>query len=143
MVIMLSNFCRKFSSKKRSVRGSGLAEAAVAAIFLIPIALAIIDMIFVVIANSMNDTACKNAARAAANQTNGSLAKDAALKSLSSFHKSAIIPSIKLISLDIPPTQDSVTCKTQLVVVLPVPVPGYSQVTFNAAAIEPIVVKQQ
>jgi hypothetical protein len=127
----------------RKKRGSGLAEAAVAATFLIPLALGMLDIIFIVLANSINDTACKNAARAAANQTNGTLAKDAALKSLNSFQPSQIIPSLELVSLDIPATADSVACKTKILVVLPVPVPGCSQVTFMANAVEPIVVKQQ
>jgi hypothetical protein len=128
---------------KRKVRGSGLAEAAVAATFLIPLALGMLDIIFIVLANQINDTACKNAARAAANQTNGNSAKDAALKSLNSFQASSILPSLQLVSLDIPPGADSVACKTKIVVILPVPVPGCSQVTFMANAVEPIVVKQQ
>lgn len=127
----------------RRSRGSGLAEAAVAATFLIPLALGLLDIIFIVIANSINDTACKNAARAAANQVNGNLAKDAALKSLNSFQPSQIIPSLELVSLDIPKTADSVACKTKILVVLPVPVPGCSKLTFMANAVEPIVVNQQ
>jgi len=133
----------KNRQKIRTTKGSGLAEAAVAAIVLIPLALGMLDIIFIVLANSINDTACKNAARAAANETNGTLAKDAALKSLSSFQTSAIIPSLQLVSLDIPPTADSVACKTKILVILPVPVPGCSQITFMANAVEPIVVKQQ
>ncbi len=133
----------KNGDKMRRKRGSGLAEAAVAATFLIPLALGMLDVIFIILANSINDTACKNAARAAANQTNGNLAKDAALKSLNSFQPSSIIPDLKLVSLDIPPTADSVACKTKIVVILPVPVPGCSQVSFMAQAVEPIVVKQQ
>lgn len=127
----------------RRNKGSGLAEAAVAALFLIPLALGILDIIFIVLANNINDTACKNAARAAANQTNPSLATDAAKKSLSSFQPSQIIPSLQLISVDIPQDYSSVACKTQIIVKLPVPVPGFSQVTFLANAVEPIVVKEQ
>jgi uncharacterized membrane protein YhiD involved in acid resistance len=133
----------KYSKKVRKARGSGLAEAAVAAIVLIPLALGMLDIIFIVLANTVNDTACKNAARAAANETNGTSAMDAALKSLSSFQPSSILTKLELISLDIPQTADSVACKTKIDVVLPVPVPGISKISFMANAVEPIVVKQQ
>ena len=127
----------------RRSRGSGLAEAAVAATFLIPLALGMLDIIFIVLANTVNDSACKNAARAAANQTSPQLAQDAALKSLNSFQPSPIIPKLELVSVDIPADYSSVACKTKILIVLPVPVPGYSQVTFLANAVEPIVVKKQ
>ncbi len=62
----------------RKSRGGSLIETVSAAILLVPIALAILDVIVLVVANSMNDTAVKNAARAAANQEDWQHAFDAA-----------------------------------------------------------------
>jgi len=44
--------------------GHSIVEAVTAALILIPITLLILDLLVLVIANSMNDTAAKNAARA-------------------------------------------------------------------------------
>lgn len=124
---------------KKSERGQGLVEAIAAAFILIPIALCLLDLIVVVMANSMNDTAAKNAARAAANQGDQASASLAAQKSIQSFKSSAIVSSIVLDNVDYPPSKDGVTVRTKMEVNLPVPFPGYSHVTFVAQDVEPIV----
>ena len=72
---------------RRSKRGVSLIEAALGALILIPIALATVDLIAIVIANSMNDTAVKNCARAGANQPNVQSAGQAADKVLATLNK--------------------------------------------------------
>jgi hypothetical protein len=127
----------------RSKRGSGLIESVLAAFILIPLALCIIDLIVLVIANSMNDTLVKNMARAAANQTDGGQAYQAALNARQSFKPSPIVDSIDLETFDWPPngaSDPAVSVKTKMVVRMPVPFPFYGdKVTFIAADTEPVV----
>ncbi len=120
-----------------------MVEAVVAAIVLVPLALALLDLTVVVIANSMNDTAAKNAARAAANQPDGNSAMDAATRALKSFKDSGFITSIIINDLKYADVMDAVTVQTKMVVHLPVPFPGISDITFMADDVEPIVVKDK
>ena len=119
-------------SKRKKTLGQGYVEAITAAFVLIPIALCLLDFIVLVIANQMNDTAAKNAARAAANQGTKQKADQAADKALLTFQKSPFIDSIKIESLVYPDVNESVTVTTKMVVNLPVPFPGYGQMTFLA-----------
>jgi hypothetical protein len=114
-------------------------EAVVASFILVPIALCLLDLSVVVVANSMNDTAAKNAARAAANQADGGIAFNAANNALSSISGSAIVKSISLLTFDYPLDQSAVTCQTKMIVHLPVPFPGLTDITFMAQDVEPIV----
>ena len=126
--------------KRRSNRGSGLMEAVMAAIILVPIALALLDLTVMVIANSMNDTAAKNAARAAANQSQGGDAYDAAQKTLTTFHASTLVKSIAINDFTWPAGGvGSVSLATVMEVKLPVPFPGFAGYTFTAKDVEPIV----
>ncbi len=125
-------------TNSRSRRGSSLAESAVAAIVLIPIALCILDLLVLASANTMNDTAAKNAARAAANQADAATAGLAAQNALSTFHKSSIITDI---GVDLQYTAEQVTCETTMKVHLPVPFPGFSDLVFKAKDVEPVMIK--
>lgn len=125
--------------RRRKQNGSNLAESAVAAIILIPIALAILDLIVAVAANTMNDSAAKNAARAAANQSSKPQALEAAANALSTFHKSNIITGI---SVDLEYNGDKAIAETTMKVHLPVPFPGFSDLTFKARDVEPVVARK-
>ena len=48
---------------------------------------------------------------------------------------------LELAVFDYPASKDAVTCQTKMIVHLPVPFPGISDVTFMAKDVEPIVVK--
>ncbi len=123
----------------RNTRGSSFVEAILVAMILIPLALCMLDLIMLVIANSINDQAAKNAARAAANQPSGDEAYSAAQNAMKTVHTSNVIKSIKLIEIEY--NKDTVSCKTEVVVQLPVPFPGWSVVTFQARDVEPVLVK--
>ena len=112
-----------------------------AAIVLIPLSLALLDFMVLIIANSMNDTTVKNAARAAASQDTAVLALDAAKKSIASFHPSAIVNADSLIlsGFDYDASKGSVTAQTTMTVHLPMPFPGLSDMTFHAQDVEPII----
>lgn len=125
--------------RRRNRRGFSLIEAVTGAMILIPIALFLLDVTVLIIATTMNDTAVKNAARAAANQPEGVEGFQAAQKSLNSFKSSALVKSLTLSKYDYPASRDAVTCETKMVVALPVPIPGYDNITFLGRAVEPIV----
>lgn len=129
-----------FKQKKRKrSRGASLIEAALGALILIPIALLILDIMCLVFANSINDTAAKNCARAGANQPNGNAAKAAADKALSTFQKSGIVKSIVISDLTWEDKGGNCICVTDMVVNLPVPFPGFTSANFRNRAVEPIV----
>lgn len=125
--------------RDRRRKGQSFVEAITAAMVLIPIALLLLDLIVIAVANSMNDTASKNAARAAANQPDYPSALDAANKSISSFHASGIITGLNF-NMDYTPG-DQVAVETKMNVHLPMPFPGYSDLLFVARDVEPVVVK--
>lgn len=127
--------------KTRTKRGSGLIESVTVAVILIPIALCLLDLMVLVAANAINDMAAKNAARAAANQSNGLAALAAAQKSLQSFTSSPIVKEISLEMFDYPADKTAVTCQTSMLVRLPVPFPGLSELTFKAKDVEPIMMR--
>jgi hypothetical protein len=124
---------------RRSERATSITEAIVGAFVLVPIALCLVDLGVLVVANSINDTAAKNGARAAANQADGHDAFFAAQDAVNAFHTSPILKSITLLTVDYPPDQSSVSVKTQVVVKLPIPFPGLDNLTFQAQDVEPIV----
>lgn len=106
---------------------------------LIPVALILLDLLVMVITNSVNDSAAKNAARAAANQAKGFDAHLAAEKALKSFHPNAIMPDLSLQDFVYDDKGATVKVVTRMKVNLPVPCPGYEHLTFDAQAVEPIV----
>lgn len=129
---------RKKLQRNRAKKGVSLIEAALGSLILIPIALLIVDLIAIVIANSMNDTAAKNCARAGANQPNINAAALAGEKALATFQQSGIVKS--LVMDDMTYADGGVcTATTIMVMRVPVPFPGFSEMTFNAKATEPVV----
>jgi hypothetical protein len=123
---------------KRSSKGQGIAESVVAAIILVPIVLALFDFLVVMIGNSMNDTACKNCARAAANQPDPNTAYEAAKSALANMHPSPFVRKIELANLQYNPGV-SVGAHTQATIVLPIPFPHYEIFVMDAQDVEPIV----
>lgn len=124
---------------KRGQRGSQLVEALGIAIFILMITLALIDLIVMVLANSVNDAAAKNAARAAANQPNYPKALQAAQNSVKGSKSSFFITSLILQKLDYS-DKDIVSCTTKMELKLPIPIPGIGGTfAFMAQDTEPIV----
>jgi len=128
------------AKRKKSAKGQGFVEAITAAMILIPLALCLLDLIVLVIANQMNDTIVKSAARAAANQGDSNTAWQAAQTSVGSFQKSSFVESVSLDqgAFSYSNNNTGVTCQTTMVVRLPVPFPGFATMTFVAKDVEPI-----
>jgi len=127
--------------KRRKAKGVGLVETIVMAIVLIPVTLFFLDLIVLVMANSINDGACKNATRVAANQATGTDALAASQKAIDAVKNNSIVQSIRIVTLDYDEAAHT-TCavQTEVVVHLPVPFPGYSDIKFVAKDVEPILV---
>lgn len=127
---------------RRRTKGAGLVETIVIATVLVPVTLFFLDLIVLVMANSINDGACKNAARVAANQAAPLDAVNAIEKAIAAYRKNSILKSIRIVRMiydDVGYT--TVSVETEVVVHLPIPFPGYNDVTFVAKDVEPILVK--
>jgi len=113
------------NSRNRKRNGDALIEVLLGALILVPIALGIIDISFLAIANTANDNLARNAARAAANQQKDAAAEDAASKVVDAFPTSNIIPNVTLVSTNFVAAQQ-VSVKTMLSVKMPVSFPGFN-----------------
>jgi hypothetical protein len=123
----------------RKSRGQALIEAVCTAMILIPIALCLLDIVVLVVANAMNDSCAKTAARSAANQADEVTALSAAKRAVSSLHTSAIIKQVAMPGFFYDSGSGKVTVQTQIEVHLPMPFPGISDLTFQAKDVEAIV----
>lgn len=124
----------------RRQQGSGFVEALAVGMLILVITLALIDLIVLVLANGINDTAAKNAARAAANQVEKEKQIAAARGSIkgSKASGSGFITSLKI--KDLYPMDGNITCITEMKLKLPIPVPGIgADFVFVAQDTEPIV----
>jgi len=123
----------------RTRAGEAIASVAVGSALIITLAFFVLDLIFVVLANSVNDTLARNAARAAANQQDAASASDAASKVVEDFHTSNMIPLVTVSQLDYATNQE-VTVITSMNVKVPAGLPGLpAYVTFQAKDTEAIV----
>jgi hypothetical protein len=123
----------------RKTRGQGLLEVCAGMMILIPISLFMLDMMVLVTTNVINDAAAKNAARAAANQSDLGAAKSAALKALQAYKKSTIITDLTLDDFTYPQSKDGVSVRTKMSVHLPGPFTSGHILTLLAQDVEPIV----
>jgi len=118
-----------------------LVETVVGAIFIIPIALFLLDVASIVICQTQNDALAKHCARAAANQDSSGKAQGAVDDVVSEFQKSGGGSKICLFnkaSMDY--TAAQVLVKTEVTCNFPVPIPfGPGYMNFSAEATEPVI----
>lgn len=129
-----------YRAERRRESGLSAVEMICGGLILLTIVLALIDLGMIVIANTISDSAVKNAARAAAGQQTESAARTAANQAIAAVPSSPLISSLALLSLDF--NQDNnglVKAKIRMGVRLPVPVPGYETINFDNQAVEPLV----
>lgn len=124
----------------RNRKGQCLAEAAVAAMFLIPIVLAVIDLATLVLCSTVNDSVAKNAARAAANLKDPGQGTLAAQQVVNAVQKSSIIKNVSMVG----PTYSgsSVTVQSKMEVQLPVTMFGMHNQVFVAQSVQPLLAAQ-
>src|SRR4029450_5223604 len=122
---------------RRKRNGQALAEVLAGAFILVTICLFGIDLLFMAIANQLNDDLAKNAARIAGAQAAKIKALHAAEDTIDAFYKSKLIPHVGMADFEYVSKQ-TVRVKTIMQIVLPVPFPGVSNLKFQAQAIESI-----
>lgn len=131
----------KTHNARRRNQGSLLVQACFIGLVIIIVAMALIDLIVMVLANGVNDTAAKSAARAAAAQNTFATAYNAAKNAVQETKQSGFIDSLILQGIDYDPG-NIVSCRTKIEITLPIPVPIVGgHYVFMAQDTEPIVKK--
>jgi uncharacterized protein (UPF0333 family) len=127
----------------RTNRGGTLVETVAGLCILIPIVLFLIDVSACVICQTANDALAKHAARAACDQSAPALGQAAANQVVAAYKAGnpGLTSNATLIGCSYNGAGDIVTCTTQVVCNLPVPVPFTNQTTqaFVAIDSEPVV----
>ncbi|MDZ4836749.1 MAG: hypothetical protein SGJ27_23460 [Candidatus Melainabacteria bacterium] len=124
---------------RRRSKGQSLIEAMIGFMILIPIGLAAFNVVVLVSTSQTNEQWAEIAARAAATRRDQQSAYKAASDSLSDCELNKIIEDIQITDTKFDLTTGHVTVFTAMKVKLPVPIPGFSEVTCNASSIQPIV----
>ncbi len=127
--------------KKRNQNGSSLVETTVGSIFIIMIALFLLDVASIVICQTQNDALAKHCARAAAGQDSAGKARTAVDDVVSEFQKSGGGSKICLFNkADMDYTAAQVLVKTEVTCNFPVPIPfGPGYMNFASEATEPVI----
>lgn len=127
---------RKARRSLRNNRGSEILQVVLGGIVLVPLALFFLDVIYMVLCATVNADAAKLAARAAANQQNEKLAREAADATLKTQGNGLGRPTIKQFSR----TSEKVKVFTEMEVRMPAPFPFFEKVTLSSGeVVEPVV----
>jgi Flp pilus assembly protein TadG len=132
---------RNRQAQARSRKGQALIETAVASIFIVPVVLGLLDVSVMVMANQINDSVAKNAARAAANQPDQMSAQKAAQNVFDHVAHSPIITNVSLNpgGFNYSGSKDGVSVQSRMDVNLPVAIAGWQHQVFIAQSVQPIV----
>jgi hypothetical protein len=122
-------------------KAQSIVEVIAAVLIIIPIALFLLDVGALVLAQTANDTLAKNAARAAAEQPDETKAKAAVKEVVDKFPLSPIVPEKPVVELQYNLGNDvNITTTVNVKLLVPIPlVPGMQNPTFKAQAHETIV----
>lgn len=123
---------------KRNKTGMCIIETVVGAAVLVPICLFGLDILTIVLAESINEHLAKDAARSAANQASLTTAESAARNKVKEFRLSAIISSASVDKLDYS-SGKQVSVQTKIDVKLPAPFPFFEKTTLFARSTEAVV----
>jgi hypothetical protein len=124
---------------ERKQKANCLIECAIGGVFLVIVALFLVDGIGMIFANSMNDRVVFNAARAAANAPDSDARSAAEAMIANQSAEGSFIRGIKMVSFRYIP-KERVEVTTEMNVALPAPLLGLPQfVNFKASAIQSII----
>lgn len=130
-------------NRRKQKQGSSLIETVVGCIFIVTIALFLLDVASIVICQTQNDALAKHCARAASNYENYALALPAVNDVVNQFVASgggSKICQYQGNVLQYPPGSAQVLVVTRVTCNFPVPIPfGPSSMVFSAEATEPVV----
>lgn len=124
---------------QRQARAQSIIEVACGAIVLVPIALLVIDVVFVFGAIKANNELAQSAARLAGNKSSQDAANMAARTTVADFSGSPNESDATLEQFQYDELSKMVTVKTQMTVKLPVPLPGAATTLITAVSTQPIV----
>ena len=134
---------KRVKIKQRRARASSLIETVVGCIFIVTIALFLLDVASIVICQTQNDALAKHCARAASNYASYALALPAVDDVVNQFIVSGGGSKICLFQgrdLQYPNGSAQVLVVTRVTCNFPVPIPfGPSSMVFSAEATEPVV----
>lgn len=124
---------------RRRKKGQSLIEAMIGFMVLIPIGLAAVNVVCLISTSQTNEQWAEIAARAAATKVDQAGASKAATEALGDLELNQIIQEVQVSNTDFSLATGHVTVFTTMKVKLPVPIPGFSEVTCSASSIQPIV----
>jgi len=133
----MSGITQRNRYTKQRQKGIGVIECVVATVFIIPIVLFCIDVLALVLSQSVNEHLAFDAARAAADQDTPEHAQQAAIDKILSMKTSGLIHQIIL--EDVSYTKQSVTVRTSIRINMPAPFPSFSSLRLSTNATEPVV----
>lgn len=137
MTFSAKRFRSAAAKKRRS--GSSMVETLAGFVVLIPIALAAVDVVAFVSAVDSNEHLAEAAARGAAKASSQDSAQTIAEDVVKHCTPPWMVQHIMIDDVEYNLGKGMVSVATLMQVKLPVPVPGYSEISCRASSIEPIV----
>lgn len=124
---------------KRQAKGSSLVETMSGFFVFIPLAFFAVDIATIANAAQINEQFAESVARIAGTQINENSAIKAGTDVMNNYNKPPLITDVSVDNIDYQLAAGQVTVNTAMSVNLPIPFPGYNQVTVRANAMQPIV----
>ena len=123
----------------RNSRGQNLVEALAGFVILIPIGLAAVDVVAFVSAVDSNEHLAEAAARGAAKAADQQGAQTIAEDAVKHCTPVWMVQAVMVDDVNYDPGKGVVSVAVLMQLKLPIPLPGYSEVSCRASSIEPIV----
>ncbi|HEY9791027.1 MAG TPA: hypothetical protein V6D22_11545 [Candidatus Obscuribacterales bacterium] len=114
-------------------------EVAAGCVVMVPIALLVVDVVFVLNTSRVNSDLALSAARLAANRTDDTDARVAAQQAVSDCKPPYNVLSVELTKFNFDSLSKLVTVTTSMELMVPVPLPGFTKTAVTATSVQPIV----
>ena len=124
---------------KRRGKAQSFIEVVTGCLVMVPIALLVVDVVFVLNLSQQNADLALASARMAANQPNDFAANMTVREALYRFNKPANCRDVSLNQFRYDEVRKVVTVTTAMEISLPVPLPGCTSTTLTASSVQPIV----
>jgi hypothetical protein len=124
---------------KRIATAQSFIEVVTGCLVMVPVALLVVDVVFVVNTSRVNSDLALSAARMAANRADDSDARAAAQQVIADWTKPSNVQSVEMKQFNFNETSKLVSVSTSMEMTVPVPLPGFTTTSVNATSIQPIV----
>lgn len=132
-------FSAKRCKRGRKNKAQSLVEAMAGFVILIPLGLAAVDVIAFVSACDSNEHLAEAAARSAAKMPSQDAAQSVAEDAVKHCSPVWMVEKVLVDDVQYNPAKGMVSVATLMQLKLPVPLPGYTEISCRASSIEPIV----